>query len=209
MDMKKQSFKDKKEIKIKNILYLISMWVVYALPLGLLLGWFIGYHVGVRAEKDRTTTEVSRSLLVIETSFQELPLTPTQTPTPTISPTPTPTPIPIIVDEDEVAAMARMLYGEANCVTSDEEVAKCAWVALNRVDSPSYPDDLLTVLAQSGQFHGYKVTYPVTERMYNIAKDVLTRYAQEKAGLEITRELENDYLYFHGDGVNNYFKKAI
>lgn len=139
------------------------------------------------------------------------------TPEPTVIPTPTPTQAPsevavtpdVKLDTKEVEELAKMLYGEARGVSDDAEVAKCAWVALNRVDCDYYPDDLLKVLSQSGQFHGYKSDYPVTDRMYAIAEVVLNKYYLEKQGFEVDRELEHDYLYFHGDGVNNYFKKSI
>lgn len=175
-----------------------------------MLGMSIGFNMGVKDTINDFENELQKvSQCETEIQIYNPTPTPTSTPTPTVCPTIAPIQSPVELDVKEVEELAKMLYGEARGVTDDVQVAKCAWVALNRVDCEYYPDDLISVLSQSGQFHGYKVDYPVTDRMYTIAEDVLTRYQLEKQGIEVIRELESDYLYFHGDGVNNHFKKSI
>ena len=108
--------------------------------------------------------------------------------------------------EDDVVAMAKMLWGEARGCTRDNQI-KCAWVVLNRVDDERFPDTILGVVAQPSQFHGYSPNFPVTDELYAVALDVLTRWSLEKQGVIVERELPNTYLWFTGDGVQNHFRE--
>lgn len=106
----------------------------------------------------------------------------------------------------DVEALAKMLYGEARGVDSDTEKAACAWVVLNRVDDPRYPDTVLEVLEAPAQFAGYDPNNPVTEELKALAADVLTRYHEEEQGAEDAgRIIPREYLFFTGDGERNYF----
>ena len=108
--------------------------------------------------------------------------------------------------EDDVKAVAKMLWGEARGCTRDNQI-KCAWVVVNRVDDERFPDTIQGVLSQSSQFHGYDPSYPVTDELYSVAFDVLTRWSYEKQGIPVRRELPKSYLWFTGDGVQNYFRE--
>ena len=108
--------------------------------------------------------------------------------------------------EDDVAAVAKMLWGEARGCTRDNQI-KCAWVVCNRVDDNRFPDTIQSVLEQPSQFHGYDPTYPVTSELYDVAFDVLTRWSYEKHGVPVRRELANTYLWFTGDGEQNHFRE--
>lgn len=108
--------------------------------------------------------------------------------------------------EDDVAAVAKMLWGEARGCTRDNQI-KCAWIVCNRVDDDRFPDTIQGVLEQPHQFHGYDPTYPVTDELYSIAFDVLTRWSYEKQGIPVRRELANTYMWFTGDGEQNYFRE--
>lgn len=106
----------------------------------------------------------------------------------------------------EVEALAKMLYGEARGVTSDMEKAACVWVVLNRVDDPRYPDTALEVLEAPAQFAGYSQDNPITEELKALAADVLTRHHAEKTGAaDVGRVIPREYLFFTGDGEQNYF----
>ena len=109
--------------------------------------------------------------------------------------------------EDDVAAMAKMLWGEARGCTRDNQI-KCAWVVCNRVDDDRFPNTIRSVLEQPSQFHGYDPTYPVTSELYDVAFDVLTRWSYEKQGIPVRRELPNTYLWFTEDGEQNHFREA-
>ena len=99
-----------------------------------------------------------------------------------------------------------MLWGEARGCTRDNQI-KCAWVVCNRVDDERFPDTIQDVLSQPHQFHGYDSSYPVTDELYNIAFDVLTRWSYEKQGIPVRRELPNTYLWCTGDGEQNHFRE--
>ena len=109
--------------------------------------------------------------------------------------------------EDDVAEVAKMLWGEARGCARDNQV-KCAWVVCNRVDDERFPDTIQGVLKQPLQFHGYDPNYPVTSELYDVAFDVLTRWSYEKQGVPVRRELPSTYLWFTGDGKQNYFREA-
>ena len=107
--------------------------------------------------------------------------------------------------EDDVKAMAKMLWGEARGCTRDNQI-KCAWVVCNRVDDDRFPDTIQGVLSQPHQFHGYSESFPVTDELYNVAFDVLTRWSYEKQGVPVRRELPSSFLWFTGNGRENIFR---
>ena len=161
--------------------------------------------------------------------------TPTPTPEPTPEPTPTQTPgaviefeeIPIQTPEQkpvlkpsqnstmtfELSAryMAKTVYGEAGGCSTTEQAA-VAWCILNWVDEKGYaatPENVAKISKWSDCFHGYVSSNPVTTEIHNLCMDVIGRWLQEKQGVtEVGRVLPREYLFFHGDGVHNYFRNA-
>ena len=109
--------------------------------------------------------------------------------------------------EDDVVAMAKMLWGEARGCTLDNQ-QKAVWCVLNRVDDSRFPDTILGVLSQPSQFHGYSPDFPVWDELYAVALDVLTRWSLEKQGVTVERELPPEYVFFTGDGIQNHFRAA-
>ena len=109
--------------------------------------------------------------------------------------------------EDDVAEVAKMLWGEARGCTKDNQI-KCAWIVCNRVDDDRFPDTIQGVLEQPYQFHGYDPTYPVTSELYDVAFDVLTRWSYEKQGIPVCRELPSSFLWFTGNGQENIFREG-
>ena len=107
--------------------------------------------------------------------------------------------------EDDIVAMAKMLWGEARGCELDNQ-QKAVWCVLNRVDDPRFPDTIQGVLSQPSQFHGYSPDFPVWDELKEVALDVLTRWSLEKQGATVERELPNTYLWFTGDGVQNHFR---
>ena len=108
--------------------------------------------------------------------------------------------------DDDVIAVAKMLWGEATGGGVDDQ-KKAGWCGLNRVDDPRFPDTIQGVLSQPSQFHGYSPDFPVWDELYAVALDVLTRWSMEKQGVTVERELPNTYLWFTGDGVQNWFRE--
>ena len=107
--------------------------------------------------------------------------------------------------EDDVVAMAKMLWGEARGCTRDNQ-AMAVWCVLNRVDDSRFPDTILGVLSQPSQFHGYSPDFPVWGELKEVARDVLTRWSMEKQGVTVERELLPEYVFFTGDGIQNNFR---
>ena len=107
--------------------------------------------------------------------------------------------------EDDVVAVAKMLWGEARGCALDNQ-QKAVWCVLNRVDDPRFPDTIQGVLSQPSQFHGYSPDFPVWDELYAVALDVLTRWSMEKQGVIVERELPPEYVFFTGDGIQNNFR---
>ena len=107
----------------------------------------------------------------------------------------------------DVVEVAKMLYGESRGCSIDNQ-KKAVWCVLNRVDDERYPDSIIAVLTQSGQFHGYSPNHPVWDELTDVAEDVLTRWSLEKQGVAVNRELPKSYLYFTGTGRENIFREA-
>lgn len=110
--------------------------------------------------------------------------------------------------EDDVIAVAKMLWGEARGCALDNQ-QKAVWCVLNRVDDSRFPDTIQSVLSQPSQFHGYSPNFPVTDELYAVALDVLTRWSMEKQGVTVERELPPEYVFFTGDGIQNNFRAVF
>ena len=107
----------------------------------------------------------------------------------------------------DVVEVAKMLYGESRGCSIDNQ-QKAVWCVLNRVDDERYPDSIIEVLSQSGQFHGYSPNHPVWDELTAVAEDVLTRWSLEKQGVAVNRELPKSFLYFTGTGRENIFREV-
>ena len=138
-----------------------------------------------------------------ETMKIEETLEPSPEPTPEVSKEPE---YVMYFDEEDVIACARMLWGEARGCDLENQMG-CVWIVCNRVDDTRFPDTIKAVIQQPGQFHGYSTSFPATDELMDVARDVLTRWSLEKQGVEVERELHSDYLFFYGDGVKNHFRK--
>ena len=108
--------------------------------------------------------------------------------------------------EDDVIAVAKMLWGEARGCALDNQ-QKAVWCVLNRVDDSRFPDTIQGVLSQPSQFHGYSPDFPVWDELKEVARDVLTRWSLEKQGVTVERELLPEYVFFTGDGIQNNFRE--
>ena len=109
--------------------------------------------------------------------------------------------------EDDVVAVAKMLWGEARGCDLENQIG-CVWIVCNRVDDPRFPDTIQGVLSQPSQFHGYSPDFPVWDELYAVALDVLTRWSMEKQGADVARELDKNAVFFTGDGIQNWFRSV-
>jgi len=118
--------------------------------------------------------------------------------------------------EDEIVMLAQTMYAEAAVVrwygdqfgvSYQARQAAVAWVALNRLDAGGYGDTLAEVLSRPAQF-AYSPDAPITAEMMALARDVTDRWWAEKQGeTDVGRTLPSDYLFFDGDGKENYFRQ--
>lgn len=112
---------------------------------------------------------------------------------------------------DEAARyIAKTVWAEARGCSKTEQAA-VVWCILNRVDSDinGIPDDIIGVVTQPYQFAYYSDS-PVTDELFELAKDVISRWEREKSGeTNVGRILPKEYLWFHGDGTNNHFRNAF
>lgn len=123
---------------------------------------------------------------------------------------------PKLYTEDDVIAMAKLLYGEARGVrdlyiwdgrvrSSEYQKACVIWCVLNRYDA-GWGNSIVEVVSAYKQFHGYDEEHPVEEDLVILAYDVLERWNREQHGeTEVGRVLPAEYIYFYGDMKNNYF----
>lgn len=108
--------------------------------------------------------------------------------------------------EEELELIAQTVYGEGNGSAKIEQAA-IVWCILNRVDT--YGATIKEVITAPNQFMGYQTYQPMTQELYDLAVDVVTRYAREKNCEEdVGRVLPREYLWFSGDFVQNYFRNA-
>lgn len=108
--------------------------------------------------------------------------------------------------DDDATALAQMLYGEARgCTVLNQQ--QCVWCVLNRVEDERFPDSVIGVVSQPGQFYGYSAGFPVLDELKAVAVDVLERWSAEKQGIAVERELDRDMLWFTGNGVENVFRR--
>lgn len=122
------------------------------------------------------------------------------------------TPEPVIqepeAEADPAEYLAKTIYGEARGCSTTEQAA-VVWCVLNRVDDESglWPDDIVAVVTQPSQFHGYDPDHPVLPELLALAEDVLARWEIEDSCVgDVGRVLPREYTYFSGDGRHNYFR---
>ena len=110
--------------------------------------------------------------------------------------------------DEELSLLAHLLNGEAGADwCSDEMVYLVGCVALNRVNSPEFPDTLEGVIHQKGQYACVKdgnFQKQPTERCYEIARELLTHghdipadvvfQAQFKQGSGVYKKVQNMYF---------------
>jgi spore germination cell wall hydrolase CwlJ-like protein len=133
----------------------------------------------------------------------------TATTTTTTTTTETTTEIPVVEDQIYVSDADYILL--CNCVAheagatyiSASEKAKVVEVIMNRVNSGSFPDSIYGVITQRGQFagsSGYANLGCYSNQVDDLVKEGVDLYLSDP------ENYQHGYLYFHGDGKQNYFK---
>ncbi len=116
-------------------------------------------------------------------------------------------PEPEVIDTSAKDALAKMVWGEARGCSRKEQAA-CVWVVLNRVDDPRWPESILGVLTQLGQFAGYDPENPVEPEIRALVDDVIARWGMEAQCIgSVGRVIPDDYFFWQGDGQHNIFRR--
>lgn len=134
---------------------------------------------------------------------------PTAEPQPTREPAP-----PSPFTEADVELLAELMTAEAEVVKWDGErwgvsayarIAAVGWVVLNRYDEGGATFE--EVIKSPHQF-AWREGIEAPADLKWLAADVLARYWAEKNGkVDAGRTLPASYLFFHGDGRENYFRE--
>lgn len=103
--------------------------------------------------------------------------------------------------------IAKLLWRECGSVESKTEQACVAWSLLNRVDATG--ESIYDTIRKPNQY-AFSEWTQVMDDMLVLAYDVLNRWNDERNGFaDVGRVLPNEYIYFSGDGVHNYFRDAF
>ena len=110
--------------------------------------------------------------------------------------------------EDDIVMMAQLIHAEAGSVYPLNRRAAVAWTVLNRMDNgySSSCTSIAGTIKEPGQFAWYSgCSY--SDLDYQIAEDVLTRWATEQitGQPDEGRVLPSCYMFFWGDGSQNHF----
>lgn len=116
----------------------------------------------------------------------------------------------------DAETLAQMAWGECRgvadltagggIVSAEYQQACTMWAVLNRYDAGFDGDSIAEIVTAPKQFHGYSAAHPVSEELLALAYDVLERWQAEKTGAaDVGRVLPAEYVFFVGDGENNYF----
>jgi hypothetical protein len=112
------------------------------------------------------------------------------------------------VTEREIDMIAKTVWGEARGCSKLEQSA-VVWCILNRVDAGR--GSIAEVITAPNQFHGYSSSFPVTDEIKALVKDVIARWKLEKTICgDVGRTLPSNYLYFSADdtGIGNIFRTS-
>lgn len=133
------------------------------------------------------------------------------TTTTTTTTTETTTEIPVVEVNNSINISDADYILLCNCVAheagatyiSASEKAKVVEVIMNRVNSGSFPDSIYGVITQRSQFagaSGYANLGCYSNQVDDLVKEGVDLYLSDPSSYQ------HGYLYFHGDGKQNYFK---
>ena len=106
---------------------------------------------------------------------------------------------------DEVYVLAQMLTGE--CYAGETlDMTRAAWTAINRAESPQFPDDIIGVITAPGQFNGWRPSTTPSDEALQIAHDILMDWHNGDYHTRLDSCGDKIYLYFTASGgrTNNF-----
>jgi len=110
------------------------------------------------------------------------------------------------ISQEERVMIAKTIWGEARGCARDEQKL-VAWTILNRYDTGEWGDTVAYIITAPLQFIGYKAGHPVTDEIMAVANEVIDAWLNSEDALILPPySTDSDYVFFNGDGVNNYFR---
>ncbi len=108
--------------------------------------------------------------------------------------------------EEEMNYIGRLITAEAGGL-SNEEMRAVAMTVLHRVDNPKWPNDIIQVINQDGQYADEDMPAYASDRALEAAFEALDQWNLAKNSLipEEDFRLPEKFIYFFGDGRHNYF----
>ena len=109
--------------------------------------------------------------------------------------------------EHEIEILAKMVWGEARGTSPDEQ-RLVVWTVFQRVDHPTqYGGTIEAVVTARNQFVGYRARNPICPVIYALCLEEAEKWArgEEPPTIELYAPTL-PYLYFDGDGKNNWFR---
>lgn len=106
-----------------------------------------------------------------------------------------------LIDYEYIMLCNAVAYEAGSDWIPTSEKAKVAEVIMNRVNSSDFPNTIYDVLTQEGQFVGVWNYVTLTDYSYKVTEDV-------KSAVNMALEsdyINHGYLFFEGDGTQNYF----
>lgn len=99
--------------------------------------------------------------------------------------------------ERDILSLAKALYGDCQNLVSREAKESIAWCLLNRYDTCRY-SSIRALVTAPYEVLGYSDDNEVTEEYYNMARDILIKWHNEKETneLEESRTLSREYIYY-------------
>jgi hypothetical protein len=117
-----------------------------------------------------------------------------------------------IPTEKEIVRLSQCMFGEDRGPSITRRAA-VAWCVLNRIDAGGDFEKMTTVakVVYHGAFEGYSPYNPVWPSLQNLAIDVVTRWINEKLGVEeVGRVLGPEFTFFMSDGrLHNNFRTTF
>ena len=116
----------------------------------------------------------------------------------------------LMPDESDAVLIAKTMWGEYRNAENYNQCASVAWCVLNRLDVGTFGNSVKEIVTAPHQFDGYSASNPVDARLYQIADEVLARWALEKtaANSDVGRTIPSDYLWMQGNGYVNTYRNA-
>ena len=107
----------------------------------------------------------------------------------------------------EVILVAKTIWGEARDCSKEEQML-VAWCICNRADE--FNQTIEEVVLAKNQFHGYSASHPVTDEIVAVTLEVLEAWSNgEEAIIVEPYATTSNYLFFYGDGKNNWFREEF